>query len=94
MPILLNCCLLNIIQVVEGLQENDCYVSAGPPFRPKDTGAANYEVVEKKDQSNANDVKQDSQETALYSIVDKKSSGKYTNSKAFYFILAFTKCYR
>jgi hypothetical protein len=59
---------------VDRLQENDCYVSAGPPFRPKDTGAANYEVVEKKDQSNANDVKQDSQETALYSIVENKSS--------------------
>ena len=78
MTILLNCCFLIIIQVVEGLQENDCYVSAGPPFRPKDTGAANYEVVERKDQSNANDVKRDS---ALYSIVDKKSYGKYTHSK-------------
>ena len=83
MTILLNCCFLIIIQVVEGLQENDCYVSAGPPFRPNDTGAANYEVVERKDQSNANDVNQDSQETALYSIVEKKSSGEYTNSKAF-----------
>jgi hypothetical protein len=81
MTILLNCCYLNIIPVVEDLQENDCYV----PFRPKDTGAANYEVVERKDQSNVNDVKQDSQETALYSIVDKKSSGKYTNSKVILF---------
>jgi hypothetical protein len=72
---------------VEGLQENDCYV----PFRPKDTGAANYEVVERKDQSNANDVKQDSQETALYSIVDKTSSGKYTNSKAFFFYFGVQK---
>jgi hypothetical protein len=71
MTILLNCCYLNINPVVEGLQENDCYISAGPPFRPKDTGAANYEVVERKDQSNANDVKQNSQESALYSIVDK-----------------------
>jgi hypothetical protein len=75
------------MQVVESLQENDCYVSAGPPFRPRDTGAANYEVAERKDQSNANDVKQDSQETALYSIVDKKSSGKYTNYKAFFLCL-------
>jgi hypothetical protein len=83
MPILLYCRFLNIIQVVEGLRENDCYVSARPPFRPKDAGAANYEVVERKDQSNTNDVKQDYQETALYSIVDKTSSGKYTNSKAF-----------
>ena len=64
---------------MEGLQDNICYV----PFRPKHTGAANYEVVERKDQSNANDVKQGSQETALHSIVDKKSSGKYTNSKVF-----------
>ena len=72
MTILLNCCCLNIISVVEGLQENDCYV----PFRPKDAGAANYEVVERKDQSKDNDVKQN----ALHSIVDKKSSGKYTNS--------------
>ena len=69
MTILLNCCYFNIIPVVEGLKENDFYVSAGPPFRPKDTGAANYEVVERKDQSNANDVKQDSQTTALYSII-------------------------
>ena len=37
MTILLNCCYLNINPVVEGLQENDCYISAGPPFRPKDT---------------------------------------------------------
>ena len=81
MTILLNCCYLNIIPVKEGLQENDCYASAGPHFRPKDTGAANYAVVERKDQSNAYDVKQDSQETALYNIVDKKSSGKYTNCK-------------
>jgi hypothetical protein len=87
MTILLNCCCLNIIPVVEGLQENDCYV----PFRPKDRGAANYEVVERKDQSNANVVKQDSQETALYSIVDKKSSGKYTNSKVCFFILGLKK---
>ena len=93
MTILLNSCFLNIIQVVEGLQDNDCYASAEPPFRHKDTGAANYEVVERKDQSNASDVKQDSQETALYSIVEKKSSGKYTNSKAFFY-LAFKKCYR
>jgi hypothetical protein len=92
MTILLNCCYLNINPVVEGLQENDCYISAGPPFRPKDTGAANYEVVERKDQSNANAVKQNSQETALYSIVDKKSSGKYTNSN-FIFFLACKKCY-
>ena len=82
MPILLNCCYLNIIPVVE------------VPFRLKDTGAANYAVVERKDQSNANDVKQESQETALYSVVDKKSSGKYTNSKVVHFcILAFKKCY-
>ena len=71
--------------MVEGLQENDCYKSAGPPFRPTNTGAANYKVVERKDQSNANDVKQNSQETALYSLVDKKSSGKYTNSNFFNF---------
>ena len=77
MTILLNCCCLNIISVVEGLQENDYYV----PFRPKDAGAANYEVVERKDQSNANDVKQN----ALHSIVDKKSSGKYTNSIFIFF---------
>ena len=89
MTILLNCVYLNIIPVVEGLQENDCYV----PFRPKDTGAANYEVVERKDQSNASNVKQDSQEAALHSLVDKKSSGKYTNSEAF-FILAFNFFYR
>lgn len=57
MTSLLNCCYLNIIPVVEGLQENDCYVSAGPHFRPKATGAANYEVVEKKGQSNAKDVR-------------------------------------
>ena len=94
MPILLNSCFLNIIQVVEGLQDNDCYVSAGLPFRPKDTGAANYEVVERKDQSNTNEVKQDSQEAALYSIVETKSSGKYTNCNAFFFILALTKYYR
>jgi hypothetical protein len=56
------------------------------PFRPKDTGAANYEVVERKYHSNANDVKQDSQETALYSIVDKTSSGKYANSKVFFYL--------
>ena len=94
MTILLICCYLNIIPVVEGLQENDFYVSAGLPFRPKDTGAANYEVVERKDKSNANDVKEDSQETAIYSVVDKKSSGKYTHSKfVFFFILTFTKCY-
>jgi hypothetical protein len=68
--------------VVEGLQENECYASAGPPFRPNDTGAAN----ERKDQSNANDVKQDSQESALNSIVDKQSSGKYTNSKVIFLI--------
>lgn len=80
MSILLNCCYLNILPVVEGLQENDCYV----PFRPKDTDAANYAVVGRKDQSKASDVKQDSQETALHSIVDKKSSGKYTNSKSFF----------
>ena len=90
MTILLNCCYLNIIPVVEGLQENDCYV----PFRPKDTGGANYAVVERKDQSNANDVKQDSQETALYNIVDKKSSGNYTNFKVFFYILLFKTCYR
>jgi hypothetical protein len=90
MTFLLNCCYLNINPVVAGLQENDCYISAGPPFRHKDTGAANYEVVERKDQSNANDVKQNSQETALHSIMDKKSSGKYTNS---YFFLACKKCY-
>ena len=53
-------------------------------FPPKDTGAANYAVVERKDQSNANDVKQDSQETALHSIVDKKSSGKYTKFFVFF----------
>ena len=82
--ILLNCCYLNIIPVVEGLQENECYASAGPPFRPKDTDATNYEVVERKDQSNANDFKQDSQESALNSIVDKKSSGKYTISKVYF----------
>lgn len=86
MTILLNCCYLNIIPVVEGLQENDCYISAEPPFRPTDTGAANYEVVERKDQSNANDVKQNSQETALNSLVDKQSSGKYTNSNLFNFV--------
>ena len=89
MTILLNCCYLNIIPVVEGLQENDCYV----PCRPKDTGAANYKVVERKEQSNANDVKQDSQETALYSMVDKRSSGKCTKPKVFIFILAFKICY-
>jgi hypothetical protein len=87
MTILLNCCQLNIIPVVEGLQANDCYV----PFRPKDTGAANYEVVERKDQSNANDGRQDSQETALNNIDDKKSSGKYTNSKVFLFYFGVQK---
>jgi hypothetical protein len=81
MTILLNCCYLNIIPVVEGLQENDCYVH----FRTNDTGAANYEVVERRDQSNANDVKQDSQENDLYSIVDKNNSGKYINSKVFFY---------
>ena len=70
----------------EDLQEHECDVSAGPHFQPKDTGAANYSVVERKDQSNANDVKQDSQETALYSIVDKKSSGKYTHYKVCFLI--------
>ena len=84
LPILLHCCYLNIIPVKEGFQENDCYGSAEPHFRPTNIGAANYAVVERKDQNNASDVKQDSQETALYSIVNKKSSGKYTNSKAFF----------
>ena len=74
--ILLHCCYLNIILVKEDLQEN---VSAGEHVRPKDTCTTNYAVVERKDQRNANDVKQDSQETAFYSIVDKKSCGKYTN---------------
>ena len=89
MTIFFNCCYLNIIPVVEGLQENDCYM----PFRPKYTGTANYAVVEGKDQSNAKVVKQDSQETTLYSIVDQKSSGKYTNSKVVLFIKAFKKCF-
>jgi hypothetical protein len=87
MTILLDCCYLNIIPVVEGLQENECYV----PFQPKNTGAANSEVVVRKDQSNAKDVKQESQETALYSIVDKKSSGKYTNSNYYFFYFGVHK---